>query len=282
MRTTITQMQEMKARGERFAVLTAYDYSTAKLLDEAGVPVLLVGDSLGVVMLGYETTLNTTMDDMVRHTQAVVRGTRQALVVGDMPFLSYQISPEEALRNAGRLMQEGGCQVVKLEGGRTMASTVRRLVDTGIPVMGHIGLTPQSVHQLGGYRVQGRTLDAANRLLDDAVALEQAGACSIVLETIPAPLAARITERIKIPTIGIGAGPHCDAQVQVIQDLLGVFTDFIPRHTRHYAELGSLIKEAAQRYAADVAAGSFPTAKESFTMDEAVVQQLEPTAKASA
>src|SRR5437762_5925737 len=177
MRNTIKQLQDMKQRRERFAMLTAYDYSTAKLLDEAGVPTLLVGDSLGVVMLGYETTLNTTMDDMVRHTQAVVRGSKQALIVSDLPFLSYQISPEEALRNAGRLMQEGGCQVVKLEGGRTMAPTVRRLVEIGIPVMGHIGLTPQSVHQLGGHRVQGRSLDAAARLLDDAVALEEAGAC---------------------------------------------------------------------------------------------------------
>ena len=272
MRVTIQQIQEMKERGERFAMLTAYDYPTAKLLDEVGVPMLLVGDSLGIVVLGYETTLGVTMEDTVRHTQAVVRGSQRALVVGDLPFMSYQVSVEEAVRNAGRLISEGGAQAVKLEGGIGVAQTVRRIVDCGIPVMGHIGLTPQSVHALGGYKVQGKTVDAASRLLAEAVALEEAGAFSIVLEGVPAPLGARITESLKIPTIGIGAGPECDGQVQVIHDILGLFTDFVPRHARRYAELGEALKNAARQYVADVASGEFPSAKESFTMDERVLQ----------
>lgn len=274
MRVTIHQLQDMKRRGERFAMLTAYDYSMARLLDEAGVPVLLVGDSLGVVMLGYENTLPVTMDDMVRHTQAVARGARRAMVVADMPFMSYQVSPEEALRNAGRLIQEGGAHAVKLEGGSAMQATVRRIVECGIPVMGHIGLTPQSIHQLGGYKVQGKTLDAASRLLADALALEEAGAFSIVLECVPAPLAARITQRLRIPTIGIGAGPDCDGQVQVVHDILGLFTDFVPRHARRFAEIGERIKEAARQYVAEVASGTFPTSKESFSMDESILRDL--------
>jgi 3-methyl-2-oxobutanoate hydroxymethyltransferase len=275
MRVTITQVQEMKERGERIAMLTAYDYALAKLLDAAGVPLLLVGDSLGTVLLGHESTLGVTMGDMVRHTQAVARGAQRALVVADLPFLSYQVSPEEAIRNAGRLLQEGGAQAVKLEGGRPMAATVRRLVESGIPVMGHLGLTPQSVNQLGGHKVQGRTIEAATRLLTDAAALEDAGAFAIVLEGIPAPLAARITRRLHIPTIGIGAGPECDGQVQVVHDLLGLFTDFVPRHARRYADLGTLVTDAAGRYIADVVGGSFPTAKESFTMNEDVLRALD-------
>jgi 3-methyl-2-oxobutanoate hydroxymethyltransferase len=265
----------MKRRGQRFAMLTAYDYAVAKLLDAAGVPILLVGDSLGIVMLGYENTLGVTMDDMVRHTQAVVRGTKQALIVGDLPFLSYQVSADEAVRNAGRLIQEGGAQAVKLEGGMSVAGTVRRIVDCGIPVMGHIGLTPQSVHQLGGYKVQGRQVEVAARLMADAAALEKAGAFSLVLEGVPTALAARITARLSIPTIGIGAGPHCDGQVQVIHDLLGLFTDFVPRHARKYAELGEQIGQAVRQYATDVESGAFPTAKESFSMDERVLRELD-------
>lgn len=275
MRTTIRQIQEMKTRGERIAMLTAYEYSIAKLLDAAGVPMMLVGDSLASVVLGYEATIHATMDDMVRHTQAVVRGTSQALIVGDLPFMSYQASTEEAMRNAGRLMREGGAGAVKLEGGVTVAETVRRIVDAGVPVMGHIGLTPQSVHQLSGHKIQGRTADVAARILTDAAALEQAGAFSVVLEGIPAPLAAQVTRRLHIPTIGIGAGPDCDGQVQVIHDLLGLFTDFVPRHARKYADLGEQIKDAARRYADDVRDGSFPTAKESFTMDAAVLAEVE-------
>jgi 3-methyl-2-oxobutanoate hydroxymethyltransferase len=275
MRTTIRQIQEMKTRGERIAMLTAYEYSIAKLLDAAGVPMMLVGDSLASVVLGYDSTIHATMDDMVRHTQAVVRGTSQALIVGDLPFMSYQASTEEAMRNAGRLMREGGAGAVKLEGGVTVAETVRRIVDAGVPVMGHIGLTPQSVHQLSGHKVQGRTADVAARILADAAALEQAGAFSVVLEGIPAPLAAQVTSRLHIPTIGIGAGPECDGQVQVIHDLLGLFTDFVPRHARKYADLGQQIKDAASRYADDVRAGTFPTAKESFSMDAAVLAEVE-------
>jgi 3-methyl-2-oxobutanoate hydroxymethyltransferase len=276
-RTTIQQIQEMKRRGERIAMLTAYEYSIAKLLDAAGVPMLLVGDSLASVVLGYETTIGATMDDMVRHTQAVVRGTQQALIVGDLPFMSYQVSAEEALRNAGRLMREGGAGAVKLEGGVSVAETVRRIVQAGVPVMGHIGLTPQSVHQLSGHKVQGRTAEVAARLLADAEALEQAGAFAVVLEGMPAPLAAEVTKRLHIPTIGIGAGPGCDGQVQVIHDLLGLFTDFVPRHARRYADLGEQIKEAARRYADDVRKGSFPTAKESFTMNPAILAEAEET-----
>lgn len=274
MRLTIHQIQEMKRRGERIAMLTAYDYSTARILDEAGAPMLLVGDSLGMVVLGYETTLSVTVDDMVRHTQAVVRGSSRALVVSDMPFMSYQASIEDAVRNAGRLIKETGAQAVKLEGGATVASTIRRIVDAGIPVMGHIGLTPQSIHQLGGYKVQGKTLAVASRLILDAKALEDAGAFSMVLEGVPAPLAAHISHALSVPTIGIGAGPGCDGQVQVIHDLLGLFSDFVPRHAKRYAELHPTILGAVQRYMADVAAGSFPTDKESFSMDERVLEEL--------
>ena len=277
MRVTIQQIQEMKQRGERIAMLTAYEYSIAKLLDAAGVPILLVGDSLASVVLGYETTVGATMDDMVRHTQAVVRGTERALIVGDLPFMSYQISVEEALRNAARLMQEGGAGCVKLEGGVNVAETVRRIVSAGIPVMGHIGLTPQSVHQLSGHKVQGRTAEVATRLLADADALEQAGAFAVVLEGMPSLLAAQVTRRLKIPTIGIGAGPECDGQVQVIHDLLGLFTDFVPRHARQYANLGEQIKDAVSRYADDVRSGAFPTAKESFSMKAEVMAEVEET-----
>jgi 3-methyl-2-oxobutanoate hydroxymethyltransferase len=274
-RITIQQIQEMKERGERIAMLTAYEYSIAKLLDAAGVQMMLVGDSLASVVLGYETTIHATMDDMVRHTQAVVRGTERALIVGDLPFMSYQVSSEEALRNAGRLMREGGAGAVKLEGGVTVAETVRRIVQAGVPVMGHIGLTPQSVHQLSGHKVQGRTAEVAARLLADAVALEQAGAFAVVLEGMPTLLASEVTRRLRIPTIGIGAGPECDGQVQVIHDLLGLFTDFVPRHARKYADLGKQIKDAARRYADDVREGTFPTAKESFSMDATVLQEVE-------
>lgn len=273
MRVTVQQLRDWKRQGQRFAMLTAYEYSIAKLLDEAGIPVLLVGDSLGSVVLGYDTTLPVTLDDIVRHAGAVVRGAKQALVVADLPFMSYQTSPEDALRSAARVLQESGAQAVKLEGGTTIAPTVRRLVDAGIPVMGHIGLTPQSVHQIG-YKVQGKTVQVATRLLADATALEDAGVFSIVLEGIPAPLAARITATVSVPTIGIGAGPECDAQVQVIHDILGLFTDFVPKHARRYADLGKVIQEAASHYSNDVASGAFPSAKESFTMDERVLHEL--------
>ena len=273
-RVSIHDLKAMKKRGEKIAMLTAYDYPTARILDEAGVPIILVGDSLGMVVLGYDSTLPVTMDDMIHHTKAVVRGSQRAHVVGDMPFMSYQTGPEDALRNAGRLMQEAGAQSVKLEGGRTVAETVRRLVEAGIPVMGHIGLTPQSLHQFGGYKVQGKTPAAAVKLLSDARALEEAGAYAIVLETIPAVLARLITERVSVPTIGIGAGPHCDGQVQVLHDMLGLYSDFVPKHAKQYAHLAEEAGRAVREYLAEVAEGRFPTEKESFIMDEAALSEL--------
>ncbi len=274
MRLTISHVKEMKQRGEKIPMLTAYDYPTARLLDAAGIPLLLVGDSLGMVVLGYDSTVPVTMDDMLHHVKAVVRGSQRALVVGDMPFMSYQASSDEALRNAGRFLKEGGCQTVKLEGGERVAETVRRIVESGVPVMGHIGLTPQSVNQLGGYKVQGKTPRAAVQLIRDAHALEQAGCFALVLESVPAPLAKAITHRLSIPTIGIGAGPDCDGQVQVVSDMLGLFTDFVPKHTKQYARLADIIQKAVAEYAAEVRAGAFPTLKESYAMDESVVHEL--------
>jgi 3-methyl-2-oxobutanoate hydroxymethyltransferase len=275
MRVTISTLKEMKQKGEKIPMLTAYDYSTAKLIDEVGVPLILVGDSLGMVVLGYESTIPVTMEEMLHHTKAVVRGTKKALVVGDMPFMTYHINASDALYNAGRFIQEGGAQAVKLEGGERVAETVGRIVGCGIPVMGHIGLTPQFVHQLGGFKVQGRTSEAATRLLKDALALEQAGAFSIVLEAVPAPLAKIITQKVGIPTIGIGAGLDCDGQVQVISDLLGLFTDFVPKHAKQYAKLADTIRTAAADYVAEVQTGKFPTEKQSFTMDESLLADLE-------
>ncbi|MCO6453628.1 MAG: 3-methyl-2-oxobutanoate hydroxymethyltransferase [Caldilineales bacterium] len=258
MKTTIRNIQQQKERGEPIVMLTAYDYTSAKLAAHAGVDLLLVGDSLGMVIQGYETTLPVTLDDIIYHTRAVVRGAPATLVVADMPFMTYQVSPEQALTNAGRVMQESGAQAVKLEGGQAMAETVRRLVEVGIPVMGHIGLTPQSVNQLGGWRVQGRNPAEAERLIADALALEAAGAFGIVLELVPIELAAAITARLTIPTIGIGAGPHCDGQVQVFHDIIGLFEDFQPKHARRYAEAGAVIRQAVGQYAADVRGGVFP------------------------
>ena len=264
----------MKRAGEKIPMVTAYDYTAARIADAAGIPILLVGDSLGMVVLGYESTIPVTMDDMVRHARMVSRGVNEALVVADLPFMSYQVDAEQAMRNAGRLMQEGGAHTVKLEGGVSIADTVRRIVDAGVPVMGHIGLTPQSVNALGGYRVQGRTKATARRVLDDAQALENAGAYAVVLECVPSPLAKVITERLTIPTIGIGAGPHCDGQVQVFHDMLGLFSEFVPRHARLYANLAEDVSEAFRRYADDVRSGAFPSEAESFTMNEALLNDL--------
>jgi 3-methyl-2-oxobutanoate hydroxymethyltransferase len=274
MRVNINQIREMKLKGEKIAMLTAYDYSTARIVDEAGIPLILVGDSLGMVVLGYESTIPVTMEEMLHHTKAVVRGTKNALVVGDMPFMTYTISVEEALRNAGRFIQEARAQAVKLEGGVTVAGTVRRIVDCGIPVMGHIGLTPQSINALGGYKIQGKTSTSAQKLLDDAAALEQAGVFAIVLETVPAPLAALVTKQVSVPTIGIGAGAGCDGQVQVINDMLGSFSDFVPKHAKQYAKLSDIIKTAVTDYLGEVKSGVFPTDKHSFTMDEAILTNL--------
>ena len=275
MPVTINQIKEMKQNGEKIVMLTAYDYVTAKIVDEAGVPLILVGDSLGMVMLGYDSTIPVTLEVMLHHTKAVVRGTKNALVVGDMPFMTYQISTEEAIRNAGRFLQETGCKAVKLEGGVTMADKVRKIVDCGIPVMGHIGLTPQSINQLGGHRIQGKTPEAARRLLEDAIALEKAGAFAVVLETVPAPLATLITKKISIPTIGIGAGAGCDGQVQVINDILGSYTDFVPKHAKQYAKIASIMADAISQYNSEVKAGKFPTEAQSFTMDEKILLNLE-------
>ena len=274
MATTIRKLAQMKRDREKIPMVTAYDYTAARIADAAGIPIVLVGDSLGMVVLGYDSTIPVTMDDMVRHTRMVSRGASDALIVADLPFMAYQVDANEAMRNAGRLMQEGGAHTVKMEGGVAIADTVRRIVDAGAPVMGHIGLTPQSVNALGGYRVQGRTRATARRLLDDAVALQDAGAYSVVLECVPSPLARVITERLSIPTIGIGAGPDCDGQVQVFHDMLGLFSDFLPKHARRYATLADDIAAAFRQYADDVRAGDFPAESESFTMNEALLSDL--------
>jgi len=275
MRVTTRNIQEFKKKGQKFAVLTAYDYQMAKLVEEAGVPVILVGDSLGQVVLGYDSTVKVTMDDMLHHTKAVVRATQRAMIIGDMPFLSYNVDDGQALNNAGRFLQEAGAQAVKLEGGVHVAKTVKRITEAGIPVMGHIGLTPQSVHQLGGYRVQGKTSAEAHNLMKDALALEAAGAFSIVLELIPATVAGAISRRLTVPTIGIGAGLGCDAQVQVINDMLGLNTDFVPKHTKHYDSLGGRIREAVAAYVSEVQAETFPTEAESFLTEDTILKDIQ-------
>lgn len=274
MRVTITEIKEMKHKSEKIPMLTAYDYVTAKMVDEVGVPLILVGDSLGMVMLGYESTIPVTMEEMIHHTKAVVRGTKKALIIGDMPFMTYHISVSDALSNAARFIQEGGAQAVKLEGGEVVAEKVRRLVDCGIPVMGHIGLTPQSMHQLGGFKVRGKVVEEARKLLNDARILEEAGAFAIVLECTPALLSELITQKLAIPTIGIGAGPDCDGQVQVISDILGLYTDFVPKHAKQYARLAGEIKSAVGDYMSEVKSLSFPTTEQSYTMDESLIKQL--------
>jgi len=256
----LPDLEAKKRRGEKIAMLTAYDYTMARLLDRAGIDIVLVGDSLGMVVLGYETTLPVTLDAMVHHTRAVSRGVQRALVVADMPFLTYQVSVEEALHNAGRLIQEGGAAAVKLEGGGASVEATARLVEAGIPVMGHLGLLPQSVHQLGGFRQQAKLEEDAGRLLADAQALEEAGAFALVLESIPSAVAEVATANLKIPTIGIGAGPHCDGQVLVSYDMLGLSQDAVPSFVRRYADLGEQVVAAAQTYAEDVRACRFPEA----------------------
>jgi 3-methyl-2-oxobutanoate hydroxymethyltransferase len=271
-RLTISDIGRMYADGERIPMLTAYDYPTARILDEAGIPMILVGDSLGQVVLGYETTVKVTMEEMLHHTRAVVRGTRRALVIGDMPFLTYATT-DEATENAGRFMQDGGAQAVKVEGGVRSARIVEALVKSGVPVQGHIGWTPQSQHGMGGkVKVQGKTRDAARALLHDAISIQDAGAFSIVLELVPEQLAAVITSRLRIPTIGIGAGPSCSGQVQVVTDLLGLGT-FRPKHARPYADLQGTIADATRRWMADVTAGTFPGAAESVRMDDAILDE---------
>jgi 3-methyl-2-oxobutanoate hydroxymethyltransferase len=272
-RLTVSDIARMHADGQRIAMLTAYDYPTARLLDEAGIPLLLVGDSLGTVLLGYDSEIRVSMADMLHHTAAVVRGTQRALVVGDMPFLSYS-TPDEAVDNAGRFLREAGAQAVKIEGGVRSARIIEALARAGIPVMGHIGWTPQAKHALGGkVRVQGKTAERARQMLGDALAVQEAGAFAIVLELVPAQLAAAITERLRIPTIGIGAGPDCSGQVQVITDLLGM-ADWQPKHARKFADLRVTILDAARSYAADVADGSFPGPEQTVRMDDAVLDEI--------
>ncbi len=256
-RVTIRFLLDAKANGERITLVTAYDYPTALACDEAGADVLLIGDSLGMVVQGQDTTLPVTLEHILYHTRMVARAAKRAMVLADMPFLSYQVSPEEAVRNAGRLLAEGGAQAVKLEGGRAVATTVRRMVDSGIPVMGHLGLTPQSVHAFGGYRVQGRTREAAAALLLDSLALEEAGAFAIVLELVPAEVAEEVSKRLRIPTIGIGSGEGCDGQAQVLPDMIGLYESG-PRHARRYAEVGKAIRDAVAAYCGDVRTMAFP------------------------
>lgn len=263
-RVTVPALRRMKRKHERITMITAYDATFARMLDEAGADILLVGDSLGMVVQGGDSTLSVTVDEVIYHCRAVARGARRAHIVGDMPFMSWQLNPEQALRNAGRFLSEGGAHAIKLEGGLDAASTIERIVRAGIPVMGHVGLTPQSVHAMGGFRVQGRTVAAAERVLADARAVEEAGAYALVLEGIPSDLAGQISEALSIPTIGIGAGPACDGQVLVCYDLLGLTQDLSPRFVKRYAELYAQGKEAAARYCEEVRSGAFPSEEHGF------------------
>ena len=267
-KVTIPDVIAMKRAGKRITMMTAYDVAFARLVDASGIDIILVGDSLGMVMLGYPTTVPVTMDDMVRHAAAVSRGASRALLVGDMPFGSYQAGPADAMRSAARFLKEAGMDAVKVEGGRETVDTVRALVENGISVMAHVGLTPQRVAQFGGFKVQAKSARAARRLIDDCLALEDAGAFSIVLESVPLPVAAMATERVSIPTIGIGAGPDCDGQVLVLHDVLGLFGEFKPKFAKRYADLGPIVVEALRAFDADVREGRFPDAEHSFTMKE--------------
>jgi len=263
-RKTILDIQKMKHDGEKISVLTAYDYPFARLLDAAGIDILLIGDTVGVVVNGHDTTLPVTLEEMIYHTRAVVRGASSALVVADLPFLSYQVDLRDARLNAGRLVKEGGAQAVKLEGGVHVAGTIQAIVDMDVPVVGHIGLTPQSIHRMGGYRVQGRREEQARQLLADARAVEKAGAFALVLEGIPAPLASEITASLSIPTIGIGAGLGCDGQVLVLHDILGLCDQFSPKFVKHYADVSTIVTAAATDYIDDVKSGRFPGPEHSF------------------
>lgn len=274
MKNTAATFAAAKAKGEKISMLTAYDYSTAKLEDESGINGILVGDSLGNVVLGYEDTVSVTMEDMIHHGAAVARGAKNALVVVDMPFMSYEVTVEEAVRNAGRLMKEGRAGAVKLEGGVRVAEQIRAIVKAGIPVMGHIGLTPQSINVFGGFKVQGKSEEAARALLADAKAVEEAGAFAVVIEAVPAALAQMITDAVSIPTIGIGAGAGCDGQILVYQDMLGMFSDFTPKFVKRYANVGEVMREAFANYAAEVASGAFPTVEHTYKIKDDVLEKL--------
>lgn len=273
-KVTISTLKQMKAKGETAVFLTAYDYPFALMADQAGVDMILVGDSLGMTVLGHETTLPVTMDDMIRHSQAVTRAVEFAFVVGDMPFMSYQPSDEIAVTNGGRFISEAGCDCVKLEGGRRMAGRVRAMVDAGLLVMGHLGLTPQNAHQVGGYRVQGKTLEGFKELLQDALALEQAGACSILLEGIPDPIGSLIAQRLSIPIYGIGAGSGMDGQLLIMHDVLGMFDRFTPKFVKRYADVGRVVREAFAAYASEVRSGAFPAAEQFYPVDPDEVEQI--------
>jgi 3-methyl-2-oxobutanoate hydroxymethyltransferase len=268
--TTVLDVQRFKEEGRRFAVLTAYDYPSAKILDEAGIPILLVGDSLGMVMLGYSSTLPVTVDEMIHHAKAVARGAHQALLVGDMPFMSYHASIEQAIKSAGRFIQEGGMHAVKVEGGGRVVEITEKLTGMGVPVMGHLGLTPQFVNQMGGFKVQGKSDKQAARILADAKELEQAGAFSIVLEGVPSDLGARVTQALRIPTIGIGAGPGTDGQVLVFHDVFGLTTGKAPKFVKRYANLADEVTRAAQRFVQEVGDGTFPAAEQSYSANGSV------------
>lgn len=274
MKNSVATFQQMKEAGTKISMLTAYDYSTAKLVDEAGINSILVGDSLGMVMLGYEDTLSVTMEDMIHHTAAVSRGVKNALVIGDMPFMSYEVSVEEAVVNAGRLMKEGRANAVKLEGGGRVAPQIEAITRAGIPVCAHIGLTPQSINAFGGFKVQGKSTAAAQNLIDDALAVQEAGAFAVVLECVPAKLAALITDKLSIPTIGIGAGADCDGQVLVYQDMIALFNDFKPKFVKHFATLGPAMTEAFKAYDEEIKAGTFPGPEHTFAIDDDVLDKL--------
>lgn len=274
MKNTIITFKQSKQQGIKISMLTAYDYSTAKLMDEAGINAILVGDSLGNVVLGYEDTLSVTMEDMIHHGAAVARGAKNAMVVVDMPFMSYQTSVYDAVVNAGRLMKEGRASAVKLEGGKEVCPQVKAVTEAGIPVMGHLGLTPQSINALGGHRVQGKTQQAAQKLLDDARALQEAGAFAVVLECVPEKLAEKVTKELEIPTIGIGAGSGCDGQVLVYQDMLGMFSDFTPKFVKKFANVGQVMKEAFKSYIDEIQQGSFPSQEHCYSIDDDIIEKL--------
>lgn len=274
MKNTTTSIMQMKNSGHKISMLTAYDYTTARLLDEAGVNTILVGDSLGNVILGYEDTISVTVEDMIHHSAAVARGAKNALVVTDLPFMSYQTSVYDAFVNAGRLMKEGRAGAVKLEGGKEVCPQIKAIVSAGIPVVAHLGLTPQSINTFGGFKVQGKTEAAAKKLIEDAKAVEEAGAFLLVLECVPAKLAKLVTESINIPTIGIGAGAGCDGQVLVIYDMLGMFSDFKPKFVKHFANAGDVIREAVKTYIAEIDDGTFPAEEHCYKIDDEVIDKL--------
>lgn len=274
MKNTVTTLQEQKKNNDKITMLTAYDYSTAKLIDEAGINTILVGDSLGMVMLGYEDTLSVTMEDMIHHSAAVARGAKNAFIVTDMPFMSYQTSVYDAVVNAGRLMKEGRANAVKLEGGLAVCPQIKAIVDSSIPVVAHLGLTPQSVNAFGGFKVQGKDMEAAKRIVEEAKAVEAAGACMVVLECVPAKLATYITEQLSIPTIGIGAGNGCDGQVLVYQDMLAMYSDMAPKFVKHFGQIGTAMTEAFKGYIAETKAQTFPAEEHTFKISDEIIKEL--------